>query len=750
MMSSFKLTENDIFVICVNLDKRNELDLTHILENIKRQQKIENISQDVHDIIRVTLRKYKNLKGKFHKKHGYDHIIKLGKNEVVLDDSHLSQSPDIKRKRLSVLEENSVHSMYRPSKSFNELTDKGQRQKQRSEEIVEILQNHREKSFPDMSLNQLLGYILFRENRQNNKEIADIGWTLYKDTLDVGQSFSIDDVIALKHNLTLSRDQIRKLRYMMMEKEITFPTTNELNKARKNLRPVVSIALEGKGVKVNYEELIRHTTESILKICIEEGSFERIEGDSYEMFYKDGCDGAGMQTKMKTNKSPENQKSDSEHHIFQYGITPLKLICTRASSKTEVMWENKSPNSQFTVRPVYLIRETETNEELQNEVITTTDRARDKLNSEGMVIDFAGSAVDMKFNIKDTMKDLKMKRNLSGLKGAKCILCHTKQADWTCTEKVHNGFPITHTVEETMQIYTELSDENGIVKRSPGDFEIRKGCTAKPLTTSDQHSICITHSYINGTTWFLKLLYRCYSDYTCWIEYSDTRGDSVRNAKTYVLNKIEANHGLILDQCALATAKTGTSTTGGQGRRFFSEEVLQTLLDIIPKKYEENLLLLHKQLSIILRIVSFNGQINVDIYDQLCQDFSMNLINNFPFALLNDTLHATVHHSPELIRDNEGYSLGALSEEGLEGNNKDIRNYLSRFCRKTSMINQVTDVMNRLLERSDPKISNKIKKQRSQKRCTECGSTEHTIRSHARKYSLPKGDFESAFNEIIL
>ena len=57
-----------------------------------------------------------------------------------------------------------------------------------------------------------------------------------------------------------------------------------------------------------------------------------------------------------------------------------------------------------------------------------------------MVIDFAGSAADMKFNIKDTIKDLKLKRNLSGLKGAKCILCHTKQTDWTCTENVSHGF----------------------------------------------------------------------------------------------------------------------------------------------------------------------------------------------------------------------------------------------------------------------------------------------------------------------
>ena len=59
--------------------------------------------------------------------------------------------------------------------------------------------------------------------------------------------------------------------------------------------------------------------------------------------------------------------------------------------------------------------------------------------------------------------------------------------------------------------------------------------------------------------------------------------------------------------------------------------------------------------------------------------------------------------------------MGALSEEGLEGNNKDIRNYLERFCRKTSIINQITDVMNRFLERSDPRISKKLSNNGHQK-----------------------------------
>ena len=82
------------------------------------------------------------------------------------------------------------------------------------------------------------------------------------------------------------------------------------------------------------------------------------------------------------------------------------------------------------------------------------------------------------------------------------------------------------------------------------------------------------------------------------------------------------------------------------------EEVVPTLREIMPLKYRENLLQLHEQLSVILRVEYYSGQIDVDAYEQLCFDFTMNLVANFPFALLNDTLHATVHHSPALIKMN--------------------------------------------------------------------------------------------------
>ena len=61
--------------------------------------------------------------------------------------------------------------------------------------------------------------------------------------------------------------------------------------------------------------------------------------------------------------------------------------------------------------------------------------------------------------------------------------------------------------------------------------------------------------------------------------------------------------------------------------------------------------------------------------------------------------------SAELISLNDGYGLGALSEECLESNNKDIRNFLEfPGSRKTEPLLQLNDVMAGILERSDPRI----------------------------------------------
>ena len=51
----------------------------------------------------------------------------------------------------------------------------------------------------------------------------------------------------------------------MKSRNIYFPNTNELNEARKKLRPVISSTPDGKGVCVNYVDLVTQTIEAQIK-----------------------------------------------------------------------------------------------------------------------------------------------------------------------------------------------------------------------------------------------------------------------------------------------------------------------------------------------------------------------------------------------------------------------------------------------------------------------------------------------------
>ena len=211
--------------------------------------------------------------------------------------------------------------------------------------------------------------------------------------------------------------------------------------------------------------------------------------------------------------------------------------------------------------------------------------------------------------------------------------------------------------------------------------------------------------------------------------------------------------GLNLDRCS-SGGHGETTTNGPQGRRFFSEEVIQTVKGLLSgnasSKHQENVLLLHRQLSTILFIVSSSGKVNMEKFKLLCDETSFNICDNFSWCEINHTLHGPLHHGVELISRNDGYGLGSLSEECLEANNKDIRNYLQFLSRKISPIAQVTDVMSRLLERSDPVILQLASKSQPQKYCTECGATDHTIRSHARLTNLPKKWYISLVEDVFL
>ena len=175
------------------------------------------------------------------------------------------------------------------------------------------------------------------------------------------------------------------------------------------------------------------------------------------------------------------------------------------------------------------------------------------------------------------------------------------------------------------------------------------------------------------------------------LQLSGNRFEPIRRNKSTVRGILKTE-GLIVDQVAGANAKIGTSNSGNTGR-FFEQKHPSLVGSCIDEKYKETIAVLHEKLSVLLRIVSSCEKVNVNKLDAFCKEISLIIATKLPWADISWTLHGVLHHSAELIYLNEGWSLGALSEEPLESNNKFVRLYLEQYPRKSSPYLQLTDTM---------------------------------------------------------
>ena len=523
-------------------------------------------------------------------------------------------------------------------KSFIELSK--QMQHIRTDKILQDLkefissENKESNSDCNITLTQILGFLIYRVNYLTNKKVADLGKSIFEENLKEGESFDDLDAIALMHDLTLTKSGTRKVKSYLEKKKVHFPNSNDLLNARKELKPVINTELNGNGVSVEYKQLIDMTTTSLIN-CVKMNDVTAIDPmKPLKAVYKDGCDGAGSQ-------STWNSKSmiSASDHMFQYSVVPL-----RVEQDSKVVWKNPTPNAAECTRPVYLLRLPEDDPAIIELVIPKTDMAREQLKESRTLTDKDGIIYECTHQILDTMKDLKLKKKWSGLGGADCIICESKQIDWIDITKIKNGFPITRSARSSMELYeTLILEGDGEIIRKPKDFDHRKGLTSEPLTFSDQHSICILHSYINILIWFLKLIYRCHIAYECWIEKKTIIGEPIRRAKANVQKMLKESTGLVLDQVAGANDKTGTSNDGNQARRFFKWETRDVIVNCVEDKYKETVACLHKNLSVILRVISSTGEVNCVKLEEITTETSLLIAEKLPWVSLNYTLHGLLH-----------------------------------------------------------------------------------------------------------
>ena len=630
-------------------------------------------------------------------------------------------------------------------KSFTNVSR--QMQHIKTDQILEVLNNFIdcEKENDDeceLTVTQLLGFLIYRINYVNNREVANLGLSIFEQKVSEKPSFDNLDAISLMHDLTLTKTQMRNVKSYLKQKDDYSPNTTDLLQPRKELKPVIHMELDGDGVSVDYKELIKMTSTSLINAVKMNEMAELDPSKPLMAVYKDGCDGAGSQ-------STWNSRSmiNASDHMFQYSIVPLRL-----EQDSKVLWKNPTPNAATSTRPIYLFRASEDDPAVLNLVIPVTDKARGELMSSHIPIsDNEGNVYNVSHVIHDTMKDLKLKKIWSGLGGADCIICEARKPDLMDPEKICHGFPITRNANSSLELYERLIFEgDGEIIRKPNDYNSRKGLTNIPLTSSDQHSITILHSFINVLGWFLKLLYRCHASYETWLERKTVIGEPIRRAKERVLTIIKNATGMTLDQVSGANDKSGTSNDGNQARRFFSQESSLVILSCVDDKYKETIKELHRNLTVILRVVSSSNEIDCEKLHQLTLQTSLLLAEKLPWVSINYTLHGLLHHSVEQIQLNSSYSLGSLSEEALESNNNFVRRYLEQFSRKICPTEQLKDAFSRLLERSDPVIIFHQRRFKNLQFCTVCNCSHHLTKNHD-KYSdkMEKSKVVNEYDSMI-
>ena len=78
-----------------------------------------------------------------------------------------------------------------------------------------------------------------------------------------------------------------------------------------------------------------------------------------------------------------------------------------------------------------------------------------------------------------------------------------------------------------------------------------------------------------------------------------------------------------------------------------------------------------------------------------------------------------------------------------------FRRYLELYTRKDSPVNQLIDVMGRMLEKTDPYImERKLNYRPDKKSCGTCGSEKHSTKTHEKAVSLDT--YSSLGNTILI
>ena len=217
--------------------------------------------------------------------------------------------------------------------------------------------------------------------------------------------------------------------------------------------------------------------------------------------------------------------------------------------------------------------------------------------------------------------------------------------------------------------------------------------------------IPIMHAKPHAVTWLCQLLFRTIS-VKFWpnplipgtrIKYTDEERPIKKAAKTRVKNFMREN----LHISVFCPQK---QPTGGMFKIFATDESRKTVASLIEDDtLRESFMDIHLMLCALVRAAnSQRSRIDVNVYNEVATTCYLQIVRDFEWAYVSESIHQVLAHAGDLIEENGGLGLGDGSEEGGERAIKEVRYWEEHGARKDTVAHNVLDTFNHMIQHSSP------------------------------------------------
>ena len=271
---------------------------------------------------------------------------------------------------------------------------------------------------------------------------------------------------------------------------------------------------------------------------------------------------------------------------------------------------------------------------------------------------------------------------------------------------LENGAIISHDSKITMidgKVHTILSDKTnsfmccsicGLTPTLMSNLEVVKR-HAQALDDSDvERGVSTLHCWIRALEYTLHLAYRLDSKEWRLVKTSEAFKQS-QAQKFRIQKELREEMGILVD--FPKQNGSGTTNDGNTARTFFRNSEAASQITGIDEA-------IIKRLHVILCVVSSNKEVDVDKFEEYAWDTYKRMTSTYPWFRVPAAVHKLLAHTPKAMRVNN-LSLGMYSEEAQEALNKVVKVFKLGHTRKDKRVHTMTDLMNRLLVYSDPKLA---------------------------------------------